>query len=589
MAMSITSTAAILDGFGLIVYECVRATRSLTWLAEESTRATLRIDPAVVATLDAWIELVHPCDRQRVSGVIEQSLATGTGHHLEYRVVRSDGTVLDVTETARPAEPGAPCLHSLIADVTSQRRAERELRQSELRLMEAHRIAGLGHWEWNCTTDELEWSPEIYRIFGLAPGPGATTYSAFLDRVHPEDRALVTAAVNRALAGNDDYSLEHRIMRPDGRIRFVHERALATFDEGKPVRMLGTVQDVTDHHDAEEALRESEERFRQIVDNIDVGLWIATPGGEQVLYVSPGVERIWRRDRSAFVQNPQLFLDAVHPEDRAEVEPLYALDGVHRECRIVHDDGEVRWLRIRVFPVRDRDGSVYRAAAVAEDVTQQHIANAQMATARDEIQRSLAEKSALLREIHHRVKNNLQVVSSLLYLQSAVVADRGVQQLFHESRHRILTMAYIHETLYQSDDLSSIDFGAYVRKLIGGIVASYSALAPNATIDTDVDAMRLDLDTAVPCGLVINELVTNALKYAFPDGRKGCVRVSFRVAEDGARVLTVDDDGIGLPANAADAASLGLKLVRTLASQIRATFSVDRSAGTSFRIALPAS
>lgn len=587
--MSPAATAAgILEGFGLVVYECDRATGQMSWLAPAAARVLLGREAAAIDKLAHWVDgVVHPGDRDRVARIVEHSLRAAVDHHLEYRIVRADDRVVDVADTARiDRERGV--LQGLLVDVTHRRRAEHELRQSESRLDEAQRLAGLGHWDWDIHGNRLDWSSEIYRIFGLDPGEFAATYEAFLERVHIDDRSAVDDAVARALAGSETYSLEHRIVRPDGTIGFVHERALVTFDErGKPQRMLGTVQDVSDRHRAEQALRDSEERFRQIADNIDVGLWIATPDGSRVLYVSPGVERIWRRDRAEFVANPRLFVDLVHEDDRASVEPLYAPDGAQRECRIVCDDGEVRWIRMRVFPVRDANGAVYRAAAIAEDVTEEHLANAAMSRARDEIQRSLAEKSVLLREIHHRVKNNLQVVSSLLYLQSATVVDPTVRRMFDESRNRILTMAYIHETLYQSDDLNRVDFGSYIRKLVGGIAASYAALAPNVAIDADIDPTHLDLDAAVPCGLLVNELVTNALKYGFPDGRAGRVRVTFRRVDDG-HELIVSDDGVGLPESANEAPSLGLKLVRTLAEQLRASVRIERSAGTTFCVRLPA-
>ncbi|MGZ3474144.1 MAG: sensor histidine kinase, partial [Polyangiales bacterium] len=196
--------------------------------------------------------------------------------------------------------------------------------------------------------------------------------------------------------------------------------------------------------------------------------------------------------------------------------------------------------------------------------------------------------SVLLREIHHRVKNNLQVISSLLYLQSTRVVDAGVRQLFQESRHRILSMAYIHETLYQSADLSRVDFPAYLRKLVGGLATSHASLAPNVEIVSDVENAELGLDAAVPCGLIVNELITNALKYAFPDGRRGSISVLFRKLPSGDHELRVCDDGVGLPDRIGqDAPTLGLELVRSLVEQLHATLTVDRAFGTCFCITFP--
>ena len=206
------------------------------------------------------------------------------------------------------------------------------------------------------------------------------------------------------------------------------------------------------------------------------------------------------------------------------------------------------------------------------------------------IRNSLREKEALLKEIHHRVKNNLQVVSSLLGLQSRVVSEDTTRRMFQESQNRIHSMALLHESLYQSNNLSRIDFPEYIRQLAAHLFHSYGVPPDRIHLRTDLDRLYLNLDAAVPCGLIINELISNSLKYAFPDGRKGEVRVELREQPGHMARLVVADNGIGLRSDIdwETARSLGLRLVRTLADQLGAKLEVQSREGTEIHLTFSA-
>ncbi len=204
----------------------------------------------------------------------------------------------------------------------------------------------------------------------------------------------------------------------------------------------------------------------------------------------------------------------------------------------------------------------------------------------DGIKASLAEKEVLLKEIHHRVKNNLQVISSLLKLQSRYIQDSRVSEMLKDSQNRVRSMALVHEQLYQSKDLSNIDFAEYIQNLAHNLFQAYEIPAEGVNLQTNIAPCSLNIDTAVPCGLIINELVTNSLKYAFKGQTKGQIKINFTLDNNGLCVLTVSDSGIGFPQNLdyRNARTLGLRLVGSLVKQIRGKIELLETAGTTFQI-----
>lgn len=197
------------------------------------------------------------------------------------------------------------------------------------------------------------------------------------------------------------------------------------------------------------------------------------------------------------------------------------------------------------------------------------------------------EKETLLKEIHHRVKNNMQLISSMLHLQAEAVSDPVLAQFFIESQSRVKTMAMIHEKLYQSKDLSRIDFSDYLRTLALSLLRSYGL--SNVTPVIEAEEMILGVNLAIPCGLIVNELISNTMKYAFPSGGAGRLHVTLARVDDHLIRLTIGDDGVGLPAglDPESTTSLGLKLVHILVQQLNGALRIDTMQGTRFVITFP--
>jgi PAS domain S-box-containing protein len=260
-----------------------------------------------------------------------------------------------------------------------------------------------------------------------------------------------------------------------------------------------------------------------------------------------------------------------------------------------------RWARIHTRHIglgRRKDGvefpveaSISKAALEGRILVTLILRDVSERTLAEEILKtSLREKEELLKEIHHQVRNNLQIASSLLGLQSRVMSDDHTRRMFQESQNRIHSMALLHESLYQSNNISKIDFPEYIRQLAAYLFDSYGVGADRIHLRTDLDKLYLNLEAAVPCGLIINELISNSLKYAFPDGRQGEIRIELHEYLDHTARLIVADNGVGLRSDVdwVTAATLGLRLVRALAEQLGATTELKSHAGTEFQLTFSA-
>jgi PAS domain S-box-containing protein len=258
--------------------------------------------------------------------------------------------------------------------VLARTAAESTLRANEQRLIEAQRLSHLGSWELDLRTNSLNWSEEIYRIFEIDPEQFGASYEAFLDAIHPDDREMVDQAYTGSLANRTPYAISHRLLMGDGRIKWVQERCETEFDDdGKPLISMGTVQDITERRRVETELRNSEETFRQMAENISEIFWMTDPDKHKMIYVSPVYEEVWQRSSESLYENPLSFLEAIHPDDRDRVAAAFekqAVGDYDEEYRVVRPDGTIRLIRDRAFPVTNDEGRVYRVVGIAVDITE---------------------------------------------------------------------------------------------------------------------------------------------------------------------------------------------------------------------------
>jgi PAS domain S-box-containing protein len=390
------------------------------------------------------------------------------------------GTLEDITERKKTEEALKNAYKNLEEKVKERtlelQKAYEAVKKSEQGLCEAQKMAHLGNWEWDFETDNGSWSEEVYRIYGLDPKEFKPNYREFLNLVNPEDRIFVENYLKAALTGKT-LSIDFRINSADGIERIVHEQGEVIFnEENRPVRMKGTIQDITERRQAEKALE------------------------------------------------------------------------------------KINKIRIK--------------------------------------------------EIHHRIKNNLQVVSSLLSLEAERYNDENMLNAFKQSQSRVTSMALIHEELYRGNRSDTLDFAIYLDRLTQDLFKSYNVGHDNIRLNLELENIFLDMDTAIPLGIIANELVSNSLKHAFPDGTTdGEICITLQKAESLATedllskalsessleqirennfdcILKVADNGKGVPDEIEfeNTESLGFQLVNVLVDQIDGQIELERGEGVKFTL-----
>jgi PAS domain S-box-containing protein len=344
-------------------------------------------------------------------------------------------------------------------------------------------------------------------------------------------------------------------------------------------------QELLERQRAEQALRHSEERYRSLVMATSEAVWTTDAQGN--MQTLPPDWLASTGQSAAEVQNDQ-WLEAIHPDDQERVKQVWQSARANQtlyeiEYRLRTVEGQNRDILMRGVPVRSCDGQVREWIGTYTDITDHKQAEAQ-------IKASLKEKEVLLKEIHHRVKNNLQIVSSLLQMQFRRTQEKEAAIVLQDSQNRIASIALVHEKLYRSDDLANIDFAQYIPALTAHLFDSYKVNDEAVVLQIKVDNIRLEIETAIPCSLIINELVSNSLKYAFPANRKGEIQIEFHTNSDHTMTLIVRDNGIGISEDfdITTTTSLGLTVVQGLVEQLEGTLELDRTQGTEFKITFPA-
>ncbi|MFB6345380.1 MAG: PAS domain S-box protein [bacterium] len=645
-------------------------------------------------------DTILPEDRGRVESVFPSTPESMAEQ--EFRIQSTDGEIRWIhgqSFTFSEEEDPSQLVAGTFEDITERKRAEEELRESERRFRSTFEQAAVGMAHVDLDGTLLRLNEKFCELLGYSHDELKS--KTFQELTHPDDLERDIEQVERLLEQEkDQYSIEKRYLRNDGTFFWAQLTvSLVLDDSGEPEYFVSVIEDITERKQTEQELKKSEEKFRELAENIQQVFWLSDSEKDELLYVSPAIEDIWGIDQEELYDNPQLWLDRVHPEDqnrvRKDLVERQKEGNYDEEYRIVRPDDSIRWIRDRAFPIRDDEGNVQRIAGIAEDITKKKRIEEEQETffnisidlfalsdyegqfldvnpafsetlgysrseltskpflefihpddieetrevmaqleegkpveghenryitkngnirwlnwraepgddmiyavARDvterrryeeQLQSMVEEKETLLKEIHHRVKNNLQIISSMLSMQMREIDQDGLREKIQDSINRVKSMALIHENLYQSDNLANLNFERYVRELTDRTVTLHQRDHSDVNVSIEVDSQSLKLDQAIPCGLILNELLTNTLEHGFTTGESANISIMF-YSDDRKADLTVKDDGRGFPTDfdMDTIDTFGMQIVQSLVEyELNGSMSVENDNGAVIQITFP--
>lgn len=538
-------------------------------------------------TLQELMPIAHPEDRDDIAAALKAAIEEGVPYEAVHRIVRpSDGEERIIQahgDIVKDADGNPVGMYGTAQDITEFRAAQESLYETIefTRYLVKHDPNAIAVYDRNLRY--LAVSDRYLRDYNVKEEDilGKHHYEVF-----PEMPQRWKNVHSRCLLGAIESEEDDSFERPDGSITYNRWECRPWYRSNGEIGGIVTYTEVTTERKlSEKALKESEERFKLAMEATNDGIWDWNMVTDEV-YRNPSFFSMLGYEESEFPPGYRGWESCLHPDD---VEPTMKVlddylagrrDSYEAEFRMYDKSGDEVWILSRAKVVdRDDNGKPSRMVGTHQNITEQKRANRQLA-------QSLGEKEALLREIHHRVKNNLAVVHALLGLQQEHSTDENHRMMFEESQRRIRSMALAHELLYQTDGFSEIDAEDYFTRLVNYMEGSVSEIGSRLNFITHIDDVAFDLDTSIPLGLILTELISNAAKHAFPGNRSGEVAITLREIDPGEFELVVADNGVGMPDDARirEGNSLGLDLVDTFVQQLRGDLQVRSDEGTEIRI-----
>ena len=438
--------------------------------------------------------------------------------------------------------------------------------------------------DYNFTSFNDVFVKRMQERFREAPEPGENAV-AFFERCMPGRGVKWTEYYGKVLGG-DKVQTEELFKDISGK-EHLEEVSMSPIedDQGEVSEIAVLSQTVTFKRAAERKLKDQAAKINAIFDSTAMFIWTVDRSKRIVSYNRVFANQYFKlfgkevSIGSSFIDGLSGALDSAGTQVLTDYfEKAFAGEKQQFEGVLHSKKGGKRWMETFLNPITPEKGVIKEVSCLSYDITDKKEIQEQMLE-------SIREKEVLLQEVHHRVKNNLQVISSILNLQSSYVKDENSLSILRESQNRIKSMSFIHESLYQTGDFSGIEFSDYILSLVNNLIHSYSLVSSRINLDTKFEKVFLSLDQAIPCGLIVNELVSNALKYAFPDDGSGEILMTLK-ENKGKIALSISDDGVGLPAtlDVENSDTLGLQLVYTLIDQLDANISLTSNKGTNYLI-----
>ncbi|MBE9007864.1 PAS domain S-box protein [Fortiea sp. LEGE XX443] len=552
----------------------------------------LGLEPeALTAEYQLWRDAIHPEDVERVEQALLNALQQRTNYEAEYRVILPNGETRWLIGKGRGIYNAADKpirMLGVIIDISEQQAALRDRKLAEQILKEKENFLrsiydGVGQSIFVVDVVDhdfcfvgLNYAHEKLtglrsdEIQGKTPEQVLPSAAAAIVRQHYQDCVVAGATI----------TYEECLPFKDQETWWITSLTPLRGENSRIYRIVGSSINITEQKRAQQML----ELQAVITRNIAEGICLVRAVDGIIVYANPKFEQMFGYNSNELTGLHVSIVNYADDHTKAEevnqaIRAAVLKNGeATYEVHNVKKDGTPFWCSATTS-VFDHPEYGKVLVAVQQDITEHK-------QAEEKIKASLKEKEVLLKEIHHRVKNNLGIVSSLLQMQCRRTQDTQATAILRDSQNRIASIALVHEKLYRSDDLANIDFAQYIPDLTTHLFDSYNVSPNSIKLNIQVDSASLDIETAIPCGLIINELVSNALKYAFPDHRAGEIQVKLSQQNQSNLILIIRDNGIGLPADFDNkkVKTLGITLVQGLVKQLRGSIEINSQQGTEFKI-----
>ena len=542
---------------------------SWTYVSPQSLKI-LGYAPEEWTGLQFWIDHIHEDDRGWATNYCAECTARGESHKFEYRFLKKNGEIVWLRDVVNvELNNGLPVkMHGFMSDITENKKTEFALKESESLLRESQKVANLGTYFLDIPSGVWKSSIIMDEIFGI-DSSHKKNVATWLEIVHPDDRAMMEAYLTRnVLKNREPFNKQYRIKRiNDQQERWVHGNGRLEIDnQGTPIKMIGTIQDITVQKITEQGLQNERDNLKNIFTVMEDGVYIVN------------------QQRVIQYANPALTKELGDYEGRICYEYFYDRTSSCPWCRFpeVLAGKTIRWewvspknghvYDLTETPIKDADGSISKLK-IFRDITDRK-------NAENEIRRQLSEKEIILKEVHHRMKNNFASIESLLSLQVQSISNPEAISTLQDAMGRVNSMQTIYEKLLLSDvyDLTSVK--EYLDNLIEDIVSLFPDNV-NLTVHKEIQDFQFDPKRLVPIGIIINELLTNIMKYAFTGRDSGSIHVALE-ENQGNVILSVQDNGIGLPEgfDIDTHKGFGLMLVKMLSEQLQGSITNENKNGT---------
>lgn len=586
---------ATLRSIGDGVISCDREGRILSINSIAENLTGWKSEEATGKSIDEVFQIINSHSREKAENPVQKSLKEGVivGLANHTVLISRDGTEYQIADSCAPirnAEEEIIGCVLVFRDVTNEYVQQRALEESEERFRNlAFNVPGVIYL---CENDEhysmLFINDQAEKLTGYSRKDFLNQKVNFADLMHTDDISKVRAAVEKALNKREAFQVEYRLFHKKGDMRWVLENGAGIFDEnGNLLHLEGYISDITEKKEAEDVAFKASQQLAFHVDNSPLAV-VVSDENFNVLQWSKSAEELFGWSEEEVLEMDNSEWNFTHEEDIPFVKQKMneLVDGKNpRNLSINRNytkDGQLlhcEWYNSAMF---DKSGNLISIFSLVHNVTDK-------VQKEEKIKESLVEKETLLAEIHHRVKNNLAVVSGLMQLQALEADSEELQAKLFDSVNRIKTMASVHELLYQAESYSRLNFSDTIKKLVENISITFQS-SKEVQIDVESDPIKLNINSAIPASLVVNEVVTNVFKHAFTDREKGEMKVRLKELDQKIAIV-IRDNGVGIKeADQNPDSSLGMHLIRELCGQINGEYHYKSiNPGTEFRIDFPQS